>query len=501
MSKKGFSVLFLLFALSASVLFAQSQYDTNDIKRHLYYLASDELGGRYPETEGSLKASEYLRDRYAKMGLKLLFDKGFQHFQFINGWTSGDSNEAVFNGHKLQIEKDFVPMDYFQTRLASLDAEVVLMEGDINLCTKLEEQIKNRWVILDKRYCYYNYSLSRQQSVVKLMRAGAAGVLVVADTLRPEIDNVYNIPVHKTTNMGPVVCISRVIADSLEDFYINRDTIVGNMYIKRGHEYIGEASTDTSSAFIAPLHKSIRITTHFMPTYTNAKNVVAYLEGSDPMLKNEIIVVGGHYDHLGTKERISKKTGQPVTHIYNGADDNGSGSVGVLELAQKYSQQENRPKRSVIFVNFDAEELGLIGSSHFFDDTNAINPRQVKAMINLDMIGRYTDEKGLDIIGTNTAKEAKELQKIVKKADKELKKVNFPNSTVLFFGSDHVNFYKHRIPVIFFCTNVHPDYHKPTDTAEKINYPAMTHILQMADHLLDNLANRKRNISFKEIDF
>ena len=502
MTRKRFLSFFLLLALSASVLFAQSQYDTNDIKRHLYYLASDELGGRYPETEGSLKASEYLRDIYAKLGLKLLCDSGFQHFQFITGWTSGDSNEAVFNGRKLQIEKDYVPMDYFQTRLASLDAEVVLIEGyiDQNVCTKLEEHIKNRWVILDKRYDY-DKSLSRQQSVVMLMRAGAAGVLIVADTLRPEIDNVYNIPVHKTTNMGPVVCISRSLADSLEDYFINRDTIVGNMYINRGHEYIGEASTDTSSAFIAPLHKSIRITTHFMPIYTNAKNVVAYLEGSDPVLKNEIIVVGGHYDHLGTKNRISKKTGQPVTLIYNGADDNGSGSVGVLELAQKYARSENRPKRSVIFVNFDAEELGLIGSSHFFDDTNAINPRNVKAMINLDMIGRYTDEKGLSIIGTNTSKEMKEMQKLIKKTNKALKTMNFPQNTFLFFGSDHVNFYKHNIPVMFFSTNLHPDYHKPTDTPEKINYQAMSDILQIADKLFDNLANRKRNLTFKELEF
>lgn len=491
MSKKGFSVLFLLFALSASVLFAQSQYDTNDIKRHLYYLASDELGGRYPETEGSLKASEYLRDRYAKMGLKLLFDKGFQHFQFINGWTSGDSNEAVLNGRKLQIEKDFVPIDYFQTRLASLDAEVVAVYGNISLFKDSEPDFKNHWVML-LPLCYD--SLTVQHRVVKLMRAGAAGVLIVTDSLRPEIDNVYNIPVYKTTNMGPVVCISPSIADSLLKG-------TGETLEKIVVEEILSSETLNMRKNILKLKQTISVTTHFLPTYTNAKNVVAYLEGSDPVLKNEIIVVGGHYDHLGTKTRISRKTGEPVTHIYNGADDNGSGSVGVLELAQKYSQQENRPKRSVIFVNFDAEELGLIGSSHFFDDTNAINPRQVKAMINLDMIGRYTDEKGLDIIGTNTAKEAKELQKIVKKADKELKKVNFPNNTVLFFGSDHVNFYKHRIPVIFFCTNVHPDYHKPTDTAEKINYPAMTHILQMADHLLDNLANRKRNISFKEIDF
>ena len=502
MLKKSSLALAVLLLVSSSLVWSQNDFATSDIEKHLKYLASDELGGRYPETEGSLKASEYLRDIYAKLGLKLLCDSGFQHFQFITGWTSGDSNEAVFNGRKLQIEKDYVPMDYFQTRLASLDAEVVLIEGyiDQNVCNKLEEQIKNRWVILDKRYDY-DKSLSRQQSVVMLMRAGAAGVLIVADTLRPEIDNVYNIPIHKTTNMGPVVCISRSLADSLEESFKNRDTIVGNMYINRGHVYIGEAYTDSSHAFIASLHKTISITTHFTPIYTNAKNVVAFLEGSDPVLKNEIIVVGGHYDHLGTKTRISRKTGEPVTRIYNGADDNGSGSVGVLELAHKYSQKENRPKRSIIFVNFDAEELGLIGSSHFFDDTNAINPRNVKAMINLDMIGRYTDEKGLSIIGTNTSKEMKEMQKFIKKSNKALKTINFPQNTFLFFGSDHVNFYKHNIPVMFFSTNLHPDYHKPTDTSEKINYQAMSDILQIADKLLDNLANRKRNLTFKELEF
>lgn len=489
MTRKRFLAFFLLLALSASVLFAQSQYDTNDIKRHLYYLASDELGGRYPETEGSLKASEYLRDRYAKMGLKLLFDKGFQHFQFINGWTSGDSNMATLNGRKLQIEKDFVPMDYFQTRLASLDAEVVLFEGNANLLSDNEPKFKGRWVMMG--VCWSD-SLSRQHRVVKLMRSGAAGVLIVTDSLRPEIDNVYKIPVHKTTDMGPVVCITPAIADSL---------LIGigqSLEWRREYHFLAAAPADHRK-IILNLHKSISVTTHFLPTYTNAKNVVAYLEGSDPVLKNEIIVVGGHYDHLGTKERISKKTGQPVTLIYNGADDNGSGSVGVLELAQKYARSEKRPKRSVIFVNFDAEELGLIGSRHFFDDTTVINPRQVKAMINLDMIGRYREEKGVEVMGVNTAEESRELQKLIGR--KTTLKMTFPTNPILFFSSDHASFYKMGIPSIFFCTNLHPDYHKPTDTPEKINYQAMSDILQLADRLLDNLANRKKNLRFKELEF
>ena len=480
----------LVFAFSAQLLFSQSVYDSKELEKHLSYLASDELGGRYPETKGSLKASEFLRGQYAKLGLKLLCDSGFQHFQFITGWTSGDSNEAVFNGRKLQIEKDYVPMDYFQTRLASLDAEVVLFEGNTNLISDTEQKFKGCWVMIGG--CFD--SLSRRQRVVKMMRAGAAGVLIVADTLRPEIDNVYNIPVHKTTNMGPVVCISRSLADSL------LMSIGESLQSRREHD-IYAAAHPAYRKEILNLHKTISITTHFTPIYTNAKNVVAFLEGSDPVLKNEIIVVGGHYDHLGTKTRISRKTGEPVTRIYNGADDNGSGSVGVLELAQKYARSENRPKRSVIFVNFDAEELGLIGSSHFFDDTNAINPRNVKAMINLDMIGRYTDEKGLSIIGTNTSKEMKEMQKFIKKSNKALKTMDFPQNTFLFFGSDHVNFYKHNIPVMFFSTNLHPDYHKPTDTPEKINYQAMSDILQIADKLLDNLANRKRNLTFKELEF
>lgn len=479
----------ILLAALPLALFSQSQYDTNDIKRHLFYLASDELGGREPETAGSQKASLYLRDLYAKMGLKLLFDNGFQHFQFINGWTSGDSNMATLNGRKLQIEKDYVPMDYFQTRLASLDAEVVLFEGNANLISDTEPEFKGRWVMMSG--CWSD-SLSRQHRVVKLMRSGAAGVLIVTDSLRPEIDNVYKIPVHKTTDMGPVVCITPAIADSL---LIG----IGQSLEKRKEYHFLAAAHPDHRKIILNLHKSISVTTHFLPTYTNAKNVVAYLEGSDPVLKNEIIVVGGHYDHLGTKNRISKKTGQPVTLIYNGADDNGSGSVGVLELAQKYSQQENRPKRSVIFVNFDAEELGLIGSKHFFDDTTVINPRNVKAMINLDMIGRYTEEKGVEVMGVNTAEESRELQKLISK--KSQLKMSFPTSPILFFGSDHVNFYKLQIPSVFFCTKVHADYHKPTDTPEKINYQAMSQILQMADRLLDNLANRKKNLHFKEMEF
>ena len=95
--------------------------------------------------------------------------------------------------------------------------------------------------------------------------------------------------------------------------------------------------------------------------------------------------------------------------------------------------------------------------------------------------------------------ESRELQKLIGK--KSQLKMSFPTSPILFFGSDHVNFYKHNIPVMFFSTNLHPDYHKPTDTPEKINYQAMSDILQIADKLLDNLANRKKNLRFKELEF
>lgn len=211
---------------------------------------------------------------------------------------------------------------------------------------------------------------------------------------------------------------------------------------------------------------------------TEAYNVIGVLEGTDPVLKNEAVVIGAHYDHLG-KGGAGSIT-PDSTEIHHGADDNASGTAALIELARQFSGLKNN-KRTLIFIAFSGEEEGLLGSRFYVN--NPVFPlAKTIAMINLDMIGRLNEGK-LTIDGTGTAREWSEL---VKRKNEILfdsengygvaKKLNLQLNEDGFGPGDHSSFYGKQIPVLFFFTGTHNDYHKPTDTADKINYEGLKQI-------------------------
>lgn len=198
------------------------------------------------------------------------------------------------------------------------------------------------------------------------------------------------------------------------------------------------------------------------------QNVIGVLEGNDPILKNEVIVIGAHYDHLGvsTKESIIK--------IYNGADDNASGTSAIIEIARQMYLKKDLLKRTVIFIAFDAEESGLIGSSFYIKDFNAKNSDQrVVLMMSLDMIGYLKQADKLKISGVKTVKDYKSYFNQVP-FDKQYKLVleDFDNS--IFTGSDHGPFLNHKIPAFHVTTGLKSPYHKPEDDADLIDYDGLS---------------------------
>jgi Zn-dependent M28 family amino/carboxypeptidase len=216
------------------------------------------------------------------------------------------------------------------------------------------------------------------------------------------------------------------------------------------------------------------------------KNVVGHLDGAGP-LAQETVVVGAHYDHLGYGGPGSL-AGVKKPAIHHGADDNGSGATALMELARQFARLPNRQGRRLVFVAFSGEEMGLYGSVHYckeplfpLDDT--------VAMVNLDMVGRLRPDKEskkdrLIIEGTGTAKGFNDLlDRVNAKYDFQLKRV--PSG---FGPSDHSSFYAKQIPVLFFFTDDHPDYHRPSDTAEKINVAGMERVLDMAADVITDLA-------------
>jgi Zn-dependent M28 family amino/carboxypeptidase len=226
----------------------------------------------------------------------------------------------------------------------------------------------------------------------------------------------------------------------------------------------------------------------------DAYNVVGVLRGTDPVLKNEAIVIGAHYDHLGHGGAGSLDVNSH--EIHHGADDNASGTAAIIELARMFAAKHDN-KRTLIFVAFSGEEEGLFGSSWYVDHPVFPLDKTV-AMVNLDMVGRLKDKK-LTIGGMGTASEWKPLiEKINKELLEPLDSSLLPNdfrfqpfelqlSDDGFGPSDHSSFYGKKVPVLFFFTGTHNDYHKPTDTADKINYSGERNITDMIRNVVEKV--------------
>ncbi|MFP4366850.1 MAG: M28 family peptidase [Bacteroidales bacterium] len=209
-------------------------------------------------------------------------------------------------------------------------------------------------------------------------------------------------------------------------------------------------------------------------------NVIAGLRGNDPVFRDEYIIIGAHYDHLGAGKIPDVGQSNGNNHIYYGADDNASGVAVMLELAEKLSSNRKLLRRSYLFIAFGAEEKGLLGS-RYFTMNPAVDLSSVKTMINLDMVGRKNEDKVLSIGGLEASGEGEKIIKPVA-GQYDFSVVFMPRGAG--FSSDHVPFYLKDIPAFFLTTGIHPDYHTPDDTAEKINYGGLTLISQFVYDLV-----------------
>jgi Zn-dependent M28 family amino/carboxypeptidase len=213
-------------------------------------------------------------------------------------------------------------------------------------------------------------------------------------------------------------------------------------------------------------------------------NVVAILRGSDPVLRDEYLVLSAHMDHVGV--------GQPVRgdSIYNGADDDASGTAGILEVAEAMaSRLPARPRRSVIFLHVSGEEKGLLGS-RWFSDHPTVPLKQIVADINVDMIGRNSPDTVV-VIGKNYSslgKTANEVQARHPELGLVLSDDPWPEER-FFFRSDHFNFARKEIPAVFFFSGVHEDYHRPSDEVEKLNVDKAARIARTIYYTADAVAN------------
>lgn len=219
-----------------------------------------------------------------------------------------------------------------------------------------------------------------------------------------------------------------------------------------------------------------------------ANNIIGFLDNN----ASHTIVIGAHYDHLGLGKQGSSTDSQPEGKIHNGADDNASGVAGLLELARHFSQNNDTEPYNFLFIAFSAEELGLLGSRHFVENPT-IPLEDIHFMLNMDMIGRYDPERGVGIGGYGTSLSWPEIFESVETS------IKFFTDNAGKGGSDHHSFYMKGIPVLFFHTGGHEDYHAPGDDPDKIDYLSTAGIINLEIQLIEN-AMEQGKLSFTTTD-
>jgi len=229
---------------------------------------------------------------------------------------------------------------------------------------------------------------------------------------------------------------------------------------------------------------------YFQPFQPNFRNVLGLLPGSDPNLKQQVVIVAAHYDHIGYGTRRNSRG--LVGKIHNGADDNASGTSGVLETAQAFTLLVEPPRRSILFALWDAEEKGLLGSKHWLADPT-LPSEQIVALVNTDMIGRLRDDR-LVVFGSRTGYG---LRRLVSR-NNEGTGLTLDFSWEMKSNADHFPFYQRGIPAMMLHTGLHDDYHRPSDDARRINVPGLGRVTRLLFGIVYDLADGDEPPKFRE---
>jgi aminopeptidase YwaD len=484
----------------STTLLAQStpQITAAEIAKHIKYLASDQLEGRGSGSKGAEAAAQYIANEFRSYGLKPIGDQGtyYQNFDFVAGIKLGDVNNLSFRVASstvmASVDKDFRPLgfsssDTFEGGIVFVGYGISDSAKKYNDYAGVDVQGKAVMVLRNAppsdstkdlgQYAGLRYKASKAREF------GAKALIVVTGPEDSDTDELMKLTYDNATgNAGlPAINVTRGTVDKL----------LGSVHtsVKDLQKAINQTKMPRSMSLPGV---SVRLSTDLKEIRKTTKNVVGLLEGNDPSLKDQLIVIGAHYDHLGMGGEGSGSLKPDTVAIHHGADDNASGTAGVLELAQAFADAKNSLKRSILFISFSGEELGLLGSGYYVSHP-LIPLNQTVTMVNMDMIGRLNN-RALIIYGIGTSAGFEEL----------VKKHNKDSALVLklikdgFGPSDHSSFYGKQIPVFHFFTDIHSDYHRPSDTYDKINYPGEEQVLRYIEEIaqeLDQTANRPQYVA------
>lgn len=477
----------LAFGLAASAMAqesAQVKYANtikiDDLKERLTYLASDEMKGRDTGSDELKVAANYLADFYKEIGLTGPVDGSYlQQVALVS--SSFDKVNLKIGKNKLVMNEDFVFVGDADMKKSQKTELVFLgLVSEENLAkVDLKDKLVGIWAV----------GIRSKDLIDQVFEAGAAGIVIVSMEGQANFDRVANryktlsgkgrIGFDTPSEQRPIFMVS---SDKMAEFF-------GSSV-----EELKEAAKANPES-IRPQKASYLIEKNVKAV--ESSNVMGYLEGTDK--KDELVVISSHYDHIGVSS-----TGE----VFNGADDDGSGTVTVTEIAEAFATAAKdgvKPRRSILFLNVTGEEKGLLGSEYYSD--HPVFPLENTVVnLNIDMVGRidyeYQDAENTDfiyVIGSEML--STDLKKILEYnnitysdliLDYRYDAEDDPNR--FYYRSDHYNFAKHNIPVAFFFNGVHDDYHQVTDTVDKIEFPLMEKRARLIFHTAWDIANREKRL-------
>ena len=471
---------------------------TYEILEHIKYLSSDKLEGRFPGSEGSKKAIKYISKNWEAQGVLPAGTKKYeQPFSYISKVSLGNRNILRVRNSKsrYKIKKDFIPIGWSGN--GNIDDKVVFVgygfdiDDSLSWNDYINVNVKNKWVLMflngpdgNSPHSPYGYHKKLYNKVIAARDRGVGGILFME---REEKENNKLKPLvyrQSASSAGlPIIQITHAVANNIIN---DKDKTVADLRSKIDQEL---------ASFSFELDRKVSARVNLKFEKETATNVVGFIEGSDPILNKEYIIIGAHYDHLGYGGHMSGSLNPDSMQIHNGADDNASGIAGILELSHKLMTNKKLLGRSIIAICFDAEEKGLLGSK-FYTQTPTKDLEQTAIMINMDMIGRL-NEKPITVGGVGSAKTLSETIEVVQK--NHTLKIDKNISGMDFGRSDHASFYREDIPVLFFFTGAHQDYHKPSDDWDKIDYQGEKEVLNFVYDLIVQLSTNKEKPIFTEI--
>ena len=495
----------------------------NNLQADIAFLASDDLKGRNSGSAEDHIATDYIASEFMRLGLKPVGGNG-TYFQDMDINTAElDREHTTFTAKIGGVEHAYVLNKDFRWSRQSLhpasacggivfagygidapeyaydDFAGIDVKGKMVLVLGREPQASDpnsKFMGTLDTYHAFNW-----EKLEELRKRGAAGLLLVQDRIRRDVKQTP--ASSQRFGGGPDFALAGQMWD-IPTFSISRD-VADQLLAPSGK------TTDTLQAEIDRTLKpdSVEVSAgsacmtkafHNLETH-KGRNVAALLEGSDPSLKAQAILVTAHHDHMGTANG----------HIYYGADDNASGVAGLLEIARAFTQGKLHPKRSVLFVSYDGEERIFLGSYYYV--THPIVPLdQTVANINMDMIGRNESDANwpvpadgnvnmVNVLGTRYNPG---LRKVIERENKAVGlkldyKMDVVDPDSLWSRSDHFWFATLHIPQVEFQTGLHPDYHTDHDTWDRINYPKLTKITRLVFLSIDELANSAEKLTFDPV--